>query len=402
MPYKSRWTTPVPDCSLPTFLFTSPTHDLGDKRAFSEAARPETHYISRNQFRLWAQRLALGLLRSKHFQKGDRVLLFSGNDLFVPVVFMGILCAGGIFTGANPTFVARELAHQLKDSGATYLLCSDVALETGVEAAKLAGLDPQERVFVFNSKIYDGETQGINGLKYWSELFASEEDARGFQWDDLTGPGQSDTTLALNYSSGTTGVPKGVEITHKNYISNTLQVEHMSTLNLDHEARNARASWLCFLPLYHAYGQTFFVAGAFNRGVPVYIMPKFDFLKFLEYTQRFRITDYQLVPPIAVLLAKHPAVKDYDLSSVENIGSGAAPLGRDVSLQIENRLGRGLNLKQGWGMTEYDPLASCYFSPNLLTSNPPGALAHYSDGTPTKSRLRPQLVNQMQTVKPKS
>lgn len=354
MPYKSRWTVSVPDCSLPTFLFKSPTHDLGENRAFSEAARPETHYITRNQFRLWAQRLALGLLRSKHFKKGDRVLLFSGNDLFVPVVFMGVLCAGGIFTGANPTFVARELAHQLKDSGSTYLLCSDTAVETGIEAAKLAGLDPQERVYVFNSKIYDGETQGVNGLRYWSELFASEQDARGFQWDDLAGPGESDATLALNYSSGTTGVPKGVEITHKNYISNTLQVAQMATLFPDHETRNSRASWLCFLPLYHAYGQTFFVAGAFNRGIPVYIMPKFDFLKFLEYTQRFKITDYQLVPPIAVLLAKHPAVKDYDLSSVENIGCGAAPLGRDVSLQIENRLANNLNLKQGWGMTEYD------------------------------------------------
>lgn len=354
MPYKSRWTVPVPDCSLPKFLFESPTVDLGEKRAYSEAARPDTHYVTRNQFRLWAQRLGLGLLRSKHFKKGDRVLLFSANDLFVPVVFMGVLCAGGIFTGANPTFVARELAHQLKDSGATYLLCSDVAAETGVEAAKLAGLDPQERVFVYNSKVYDGETQGVNGLRYWSELLASEEDARGFQWDDLAGPGQSNTTLALNYSSGTTGVPKGVEITHKNYVSNILQVAQMATLYDNHEERKARASWLCFLPLYHAYGQTFFIAGAFDRSVPVYIMAKFDFLKFLEYTQKFKITDYQLVPPIAILLAKHPAVKDYDLSSVESIGSGAAPLGRDVALQVEKRLATGVNLKQGWGMTEYD------------------------------------------------
>jgi 4-coumarate--CoA ligase len=82
-------------------------------------------------------------------------------------------------------------------------------------------------------------------------------------------------------------------------------------------------------------------------------MPKFDFEKMLEYTQRFRITDFTLVPPIAVLLAKHPAVEKYDLSSVENVGCGAAPLGRDVSLQVEKRLGNGLNMKQGWGMTEY-------------------------------------------------
>ena len=81
-------------------------------------------------------------------------------------------------------------------------------------------------------------------------------------------------------------------------------------------------------------------------------MPKFDFIQFLEYTQKFRITDYTLVPPIAVLLAKHPAVEKYDLSSVEHVSCGAAPLGRDVSEQVERRLGSRLNLKQGWGMTE--------------------------------------------------
>ncbi|KAK5189209.1 hypothetical protein LTR92_010841 [Exophiala xenobiotica] len=370
MPYKSRWTVPVPECSLPTFLFNSPTQSLGAQRCFSEAARPDTHYFTRDTFRLWAQRFALGLQRSKHFKRGDRILLFSGNDLFVPVVFMGVLCAGGIFTGANPTFVARELAHQLRDSGATYLLCADGSIDTGIEAARLAGLDPSERVFVYNASIYDDDDQNqnqnqnqrttttttksrrsgtIKGCKYWDELVAPAEDARGFQWDDLTGPGECDKTLALNYSSGTTGVPKGVEITHRNYISNTVQVANIARQHPEYEARNARARWLCFLPLYHAYGQTYYVAGAFNRAVPVYVMPKFDFEKMLEYTQRFRITDLTLVPPIAVLLAKHPAVEKYDLSSVENVGCGAAPLGRDVSLQVEKRLGNGLNLKQGWG-----------------------------------------------------
>lgn len=271
--------------------------------------------------------------------------------MFVPVVFMGVLCAGGIFSGANPTFTPRELAHQLRDSGATYLLCADGSIDTGIEAAKLAGLG-SDRVFVYNARIYDGPQPPLKGCRYWGDLIASADDAKGFAWDDLKGPGECDTTLALNYSSGTTGVPKGVEITHRNYISNTVQVALISQQHPDYEARNARASWLCFLPLYHAYGQTYFVAGAFNRQVPVYVMPKFDFEKMLEYIQRFRVTDLALVPPIAVLLAKHPAVEKYDLSSVENVGCGAAPLGRDVCVQIEKRLGRGINVKQGWGMTE--------------------------------------------------
>ena len=84
------------------------------------------------------------------------------------------------------------------------------------------------------------------------------------------------------------------------------------------------------------------------------IMTKFDFLQVLEHVQQFRITDFAMVPPIAVALAKHPAVKNYDLSSIETIGSGSAPLGRDVSAQVEALWPAGKNnMKQGWGMTEY-------------------------------------------------
>lgn len=352
MPYKSRWTIDIPQCSFPTLLFGSPSSPLGEEKCFMDARRPETHFLTRETFRSWSQRLAKGLKDSEKFSNGSRILLFSANDFMVPVVFMGTICAGGIFTGANPTFVPRELAHQLRDSGATYLLCSDAAIDTGIEAARLAGF-PLDRVFVYNSQIYDGPgaagTGSIKGCQYWDNLLASEDDAQGFAWHDLVGP---DSTLALNYSSGTTGVPKGVEITHRNYVSNTLQVVQIAQNHKDYEAINARAQWLCFLPLYHAYGQTIFVAAAFNRRIPVYVMPKFDLINSLEYVQKYRITELWLVPPMAVALAKDPAVTRYDLSSIEFMLSGAAPLGRDVSVQVEKRLGGRVNVKQAWGMTE--------------------------------------------------
>jgi len=358
MPYQSRWKVDIPSCSLPTFLFGEPGTEvsLPDKRFLSEADRPDTHYLTRAQYKLWAQRFATGLTRSKEFKKGDRILLFASNDLFVPVVFMGTLLAGGIFSGANPTYTARELAHQLRDSGATYLLCSDKTVETGIEAAKLANVS-QDRVHVYNSAVYDGPnaegTQSLKGCKYWGDLVASAEESKDFAWDNLTGPGESNKTLALNYSSGTTGVPKGVEITHLNYVSNTLQVHQLATLHSDWRERQERARWLCFLPMYHAYGQTYFIANSFYRAIPVYIMPKFDFVQLLEHIQKFKITSLTLVPPIAVALAKHPAVKNYDLSSVQEMGCGAAPLGRDVSQQVENIMKGRVNMKQGWGMTEY-------------------------------------------------
>lgn len=353
MPFKSRWQIDIPNAHLSSFLFTSPTHPLSKtNRIFSEAARPDSHYFTTDDYRLWCQRFAAGL-RKSGLKTGDRVLLFSGNDLFFPVVFMGVIMAGGIFTGANPTFVARELAYQLQDSGATYLICADRSLDTGIEAAKIAGMG-LDRVFVFDNAVFDGRGGRRKGCRYWGELIAPVEEGVGFAWDDLSTPELADRTLALNYSSGTTGRPKGVEISHKNYIANLMQYNKQAELNPDYEQRNARTRWLCFLPMYHAMAQNIFIAAALRRDVPVYIMPKFDFIQMLEYVQKFRITDLILVPPVVVALAKHPAVKKYDLSSVEAVGSGAAPLGREVCEEVEGLWEPGrINVKQGWGMTEY-------------------------------------------------
>lgn len=352
MPYKSRWQIDIPDTHLASLLLNSPTAPLSKThRCFQEAARPNTHYFTTHDFRLWSQRFAAGL-RKSGLQPGDRVLLFSGNDLFFPVVFMGIIMAGGIFSGANPTYVARELAYQLQDSGATYLLCAGASLDTGIEAAQLVGMS-RDRVFVFDNSIYDGCGAGQKGCAYWGQLVASPEEGQGFAWEELSTPELAERTLALNYSSGTTGRPKGVEISHKNYVANMLQYTHLGRLYPDYTARLARARWLCFLPMYHAMAQNIFIAAALYRNTPVYIMPKFDFIQMLEYTQKFRITDFILVPPVVVALAKHPAVKNYDLSSIEAVGSGAAPLGREVCEEVEALWPPGkINIKQGWGMTE--------------------------------------------------
>ncbi|PWY94834.1 4-coumarate-CoA ligase [Aspergillus sclerotioniger CBS 115572] len=354
MPLKSRWQFDIPNTDLASALLTSPTHPLSKThRCFSEAARPDTHYLTTHDFRLWCQRFAAGLLKSG-LQTGDRVLLFSGNDIFFPVVFLGTTMAGGIFSGANPTYVARELAYQLQDSGAKYLICAEASLDMGIEAARLAGVG-QDRVFVFNNAVFDGQGQGVKGYRYWGELIASVDEGSQFIWENLSTPEMADRTLALNYSSGTTGKPKGVEITHKNYVANMMQYNHLFYLHPNFREKQGRTRWLCFLPMYHAMAQAIFIAAALQRGVPVYIMPKFDFLKVLEYTGKYRISDLIVVPPVAVALAKHPAVRSgkYDLSSVEGVFSGAAPLGREVCVEIEALWEPGrINVKQGWGMTE--------------------------------------------------
>lgn len=192
MPYKSRWSIPIPDCSLPTFLFSSASHreppELANKPAYIDAAKPDTHFFTRSSFKLWAQRFGLGLTRMPAFKPGDRVLIFSANSMAIPVAFMGILMAGGVFTAANPAFTVRELANQLSNCEAAYLLVAESSLDTAIEAAKTSGL-PIDRIRYFDADcIFEKvEKDSLQGVKYWGDIFAGENEARGYQWPELKG-----------------------------------------------------------------------------------------------------------------------------------------------------------------------------------------------------------------------
>jgi 4-coumarate--CoA ligase len=365
MVIKSQFRLPIPSVSLPTFVFESPTADLPKTPAYLSAKDPEKYNLSIHDCRLYAQRLASGLRRAG-LKPGDRVLLFSGNTLFFPSVVMGVIMAEGIFTGANPTYVARELAYQLTDSGAKYLICAEVSLDTGVAAAKEAGLS-SDQVFIFDdgTATFDGQTvekdSGIGKLRHWTELLDSKENGAKYHWPNLTTKDELDRVIALNYSSGTTGVAKGVMITHRNYVANCAQQVHMTSQSPDYAEKLPKKRYLCFLPMYHAMAQAIFVVGAAKQRIPVYMMPKFDFVEMLTYVAKYRITDLVLVPPVVVAMAKHPATKQFDLSSVESVGSGAAPLGREVCEEFEKLWPDGrVNVKQGWGMTELTCAATGY------------------------------------------
>jgi 4-coumarate--CoA ligase len=224
MPLTSRWKIPIETASLQKFLFESPTAPLPDKVAFYDADRPSTHFLTHETLRLWALRFAAGLQKAG-LQPGDRVLLFSGNNLYYPIALLGILMAGGVFTGANPGYVTRELAYQLKDSGARFLLCADASLESGVEAAQSIGMG-KERVFRFDDLLLDGTGTSRLGVKNWTALIEPESVGKSFKWFEPQDP--KDTICCLNYSSGTTGVPKGVMITHFNYVANAVQFAHLA------------------------------------------------------------------------------------------------------------------------------------------------------------------------------
>jgi 4-coumarate--CoA ligase len=373
MVIKSQWSFPVPQVSLPTFIFDSPTAELPKTPALISASEPEKYFLSVHDYRHYAQRLASGL-RKSGLQPGDRVLLFSGNTLFFPSVIMGVVMAEGIFSGANPSYIARELAYQLKDSGARYLICAESSLDTGIAAAKEIGMSA-DRIFIFDDGVATFENRSVSKkteygtIRPWTDLLDTPEAGTAYSWPDLTTPEELDRVVALNYSSGTTGVAKGVMITHRNYVANCSQQVHVASVADNYPEKLKRKKYLCFLPMYHAMSQAIFCMSAMKQRIPTYMMPKFDFLEMLQNVQKYRITDLVLVPPVVVAMAKHPATKKFDLSSVVNVGSGAAPLGKEVSEEFERLWSTGqVNVKQGWGMTELTCSATT-FHPNKKSNS---------------------------------
>lgn len=252
MPWKSRWNVDVPNKSLSSYVFESPTAELEDTPLLLDADRPDRYWLSHRTYRLWSQRFAAGLIKAG-FKSGDRVLLFSGNTLFFPVVLHGVIMAGGVFTGANPSYVARELAYQLKDSGAKFLITSEGSLETALEAAESIRF-PKSSVFLFDNSYatFDGTGKSRNGVEHWSRLLASPAEGEKFVWEELSTSEELDRTIALNYSSGTTGVPKGVMITHRNYVANTAQSIQNEMLLPDWKEWRGKSKLLAMLPMYHA------------------------------------------------------------------------------------------------------------------------------------------------------
>ena len=362
MVIQSRWSAPTPRCSLQQWIFGSATGPVTDFKAFIDPENPDKNFISFANYRLLAKRVALGLQRAG-LKMGDRVLLFSGNNLFFPSVFIGVLMAGGIFTGANPTFVARELAYQLRDSEASFLIVAEAALKTALEAAKEADF-PRHNIYVFGGSTplapelaqspnpEPGSTDRVDGVRHWTELLAGNlARAESWSWKEPETP--EETTCCLNYSSGTTGVPKGVEITHYSYVANGTGVVAVQDLEPGVETKRKTAVGLCFLPLYHAYGQTYYVANMPRLHIPVYVMAGFDFVKMLQYVQRFRVSTLTLVPPIMLALAKQPVTKKFDLSSIDTLGCGAAPLSREIQEDVQKLVPNAdVVVRQGWGMTE--------------------------------------------------
>jgi acyl-CoA synthetase (AMP-forming)/AMP-acid ligase II len=322
--------SPYPDLEIPNVAL----HDylLGhagqhtSKAALIDGTTGRT--VTYGQLATAVQQTAAGLA-SRGFRKGDVFAIFSPNLPEYAIAFLGVSTAGGVNTTINPLYTAEELHRQLVDSQAKLIVSVPAFLDKVLEAVKDTAV---EEIFVF------GEAEGATPFAALAETTAPSPMVVIDPDTDL---------VALPYSSGTTGLPKGVMLTHRNLVANicqTRQVERLSPQDV----------LIGILPFYHIYGMVVVMSGALRAGATTVTMPKFELEHFLELLQEHRVSTAYLVPPIVLALAKHPIVDQYDLSSLSDILSGAAPLPEPVAKACIDR--HGVTLRQGYGLTETSPV----------------------------------------------
>jgi acyl-CoA synthetase (AMP-forming)/AMP-acid ligase II len=331
----------IPDGSLTDFVLAGAA-GLGDKPAFVEAASGRT--LSYAQLAESVRAAAAGLA-GRGFGQGDVFAHYAPNLPEYAVAFHAVATVGGVNTTANPLLTADELAAQLSDCKARLLVTVPPLLDKAAAAAQRAGV---EEIFVY------GEAEGTTPFASLLRTSAEPPEVAIDPAEDL---------VALPYSSGTTGLPKGVMLTHRNLVANMCQ----------NTFERPREEWadhriLAVLPFYHIYGLVWLMNLPLYCGATVVTMPRFDLPEFLRVIQDYRITRTYVVPPIVLALAKHPLVDQFDLSSLDLVGCGAAPLSAELEVACGKRL--GCRIAQGYGLTETSP--NTHRVPEDLVGQMPG------------------------------
>ncbi len=340
--------SPYPDVVIPDVTVTDHVFaDLGSRAhrtALIDAATGTTVSFAELRSRI---RRAAGGFAARGLAKGDVIAIYSPNTIGYPVAFHGAAHAGGIVTTVNPTYTPEELASQLRDAGARFLVTVGPLLDKATEAARRAGT--VQEIFTFDA---------APGATPFAQLLEAPELEKGPPIDPAK------DLVALPYSSGTTGISKGVMLTHRNLVANMVQLRGSYSLC---RAVTEKDTLMAVLPFFHIYGLVVIMNYALSKGAALVVLPRFDLEQFLKAMQEYRVTFAHLVPPILVALAKHPMVGQYDLSSLQGIMSGAAPLGAELALSVEERL--GCVVGQGYGLTETSPVT--HTAPNQRRGQSP-------------------------------
>ncbi|KAF8094116.1 hypothetical protein N665_0370s0051, partial [Sinapis alba] len=333
----------LPDIHIPNHL---PLHDYIFQNISEYAAKPclingptgdiytyaDVHATSR--------KLSAGL-RNLGVGQHDVVMLLLPNSPEFVFTFLAASFLGAVTTAANPFFTPAEISKQAKASAAKVIVTEsryvDKVKDLGVliicTDSSSSSLIP-EGCLSFSELTHSGEEEDRHDPRVNSVKISPED------------------VVALPYSSGTTGLPKGVMLTHKGLVTSVAQQVDGENPNLYF---NREDVILCVLPMFHIYALNSIMLCSLRVGATILIMPKFEITLLLEQIQRCKVTVAMVVPPIVLAMVKSSETEKYDVSSVRMIKSGAAPLGKELEDAVSVKF-RNARLGQGYGMTEAGPV----------------------------------------------
>ncbi|KAG8494625.1 hypothetical protein CXB51_011974 [Gossypium anomalum] len=334
--YRSK----LPDIYIPKHL---PLHSYCFQNIANVASRPclingtTGKVYTYAEVELTARRIASGLNKLGIQQRQVIMLLLPNTPEFV-LSFLGASFRGAIATAANPFFTRAEVSKHAKGSNARLIITQ----ASYVDKVKEFAQDNDVMVMCIDS--------APEGCLHFSEL--TQADDNDLPEVDIA----PEDVVALPYSSGTTGLPKGVMLTHKGLVTSVAQQVDGENPNLYFHSEDVI---LCLLPMFHIYALNSIMLCGLRVGAAILIMQKFEIGLALELIQKYKVTIAPIVPPIMFTIAKSSETDKYDLSSVRMVKSGGAPLGKELEDAVRAKF-PGAKLGQGYGMTEAGPvLAMC-------------------------------------------
>jgi 4-coumarate--CoA ligase len=302
-----------------------------------------------------AEILSTILIRRYGLQPGETVSLFSGNTVWYPVGVWATIRAGGRVNGASPSYNVAETEHALRTAGTKVLLTLPGSLEVAREAARRVGI-PESNILLL-----EGEAKGVASMQ---GLIAEAERDTAFQivptWHIPAGQNNREICGYLNFSSGTTGLPKAVMLSHGNIIAQCYQLRQLQVLSKREEASSVHPHGLpeyrilAVMPLFHITGLVRFVSYPVLLSGLSAMLPSFTLPSMLEAIVRYKIEELILVPPILIRLVQDPAV-DPHLADLQRIvrrwSSGSAPIAPEVIKALQRKF-PDTGFRQGYGATE--------------------------------------------------
>lgn len=284
---------------------------------------------------LIARKVAAGLDKIG-IQQGEVIMLLLQNSPEFAFAFLGASYRGAMSTTANPFYKPAEIEKQAKASKAKLIITQSCYVEKVMDFAK------ENNVKIMCTDVPP------EGCLHFSELSSADEN------DIPAVKINPNDAVALPYSSGTTGLPKGVMLTHKGLVTSVAQQVDGENPNLYFHKEDVI---MCVLPLFHIYSLNSVLLCGLRVGAAILIMQKFEINALLELVQKYKVTIAPFVPPIVLEIAKSPVVDKYDLSSIRMVMSGAAPMGKELEDTVRAKLPNAV-LGQGYGMTEAGPVLS--------------------------------------------